>query len=323
MNTFQNPLAEYSAPDPFMTYDKATGYYYAMFTGDEEILLFRSKRAGDILKNGEQKVVYRATGTNSIYNHIWAPEMHKVPNGKWYLYSSSTYRKEDVENLWSEKRLFILESDTQDPFEGFHFKSRPDDSIYAIDPTVYTAKDGKQYICYSLCTDKQVLEIRELVNPYTFGEKRTVISEPTYDWEKQPPSNPWRINEGAFFIENDGRIFIAYSYNGCFCNEYGIALLEYVGGDLCEKTAWKKYDNPFFTTGNGVYGPGHATFFRSPSGRELWIAYHGMNHYNENEVFTDRYMHIQKIEFDKTGAPLKAIPVGCNVTMTPPDGENS
>ena len=32
MKTFRNPVSPFSAPDPFMTYDPVTGYYYALFT---------------------------------------------------------------------------------------------------------------------------------------------------------------------------------------------------------------------------------------------------------------------------------------------------
>ena len=129
------------------------------------------------------------------------------------------------------------------------------------------------------------------------------------------------INEGAFFVETDDKLFIVYSYNGAFNNDYGLAVLEYIGGEYCNKNSWKKHDKPFFTKGNGIYGPGHASFFRSPDGKELWRAYHGMNHPNDDERETKRYMHIQKITFDEQGYMRADTPVGWNVEMDAPSGE--
>jgi GH43 family beta-xylosidase len=165
---------------------------------------------------------------------------------------------------------------------------------------MYTTKEGKQYICYSKCGDGQKLEIREMINPYTFGDKRAIISEPIYDWEMVGPYHR-RINEGAFFVENEGKLFILYSYNGCYSDDYGLAVLEYLGGEMCDAASWKKYDHPTFTKGNGVYGPGHATFFRSPDGTEVWICYHCLETSSPEEEGRHRFMNIQKIEFDEDG----------------------
>lgn len=321
MDTFRNPLTKEDGSDPFMTYDPVTGYYYSMNTRHSEIRIYRSRHAASIRSDNDSRVVYMPEFENRTYCAFWAPEMHKAPNGKWYIYTSSIYREEDYKNGHGQKRLFILESETEDPFDGFHFKSRPDDAMYAIDPTVYTTKEGKQYICYSYCSDAQYLEIRELIDPYTFGEKRAIISAPIYDWEKLPPQGTWRINEGAFFVENEEKLFIVYSYNGCFCDDYGLAVLEYTGGDLCDASSWKKYDHPLFTKGNGVFGPGHASFFRSPDGKELWVCYHCLATSDEKETQRTRYMNIQKMHFDLSGRLKEDVAVGWNVDLCPPSGE--
>ena len=124
MKTFRNPLSMENGADPFMTYDPVTGYYYATKTHHTEIRIYRSRHAGDVINDNDSRVVYTTNPENKTYCAFWAPEMHKAPNGKWYIYTSSIFREEDyVENKWGEKRLFILESETEDPFDGFHFKS--------------------------------------------------------------------------------------------------------------------------------------------------------------------------------------------------------
>ena len=318
MKTFHNPMANHDSPDPFMTYDPVTGYYYALFTRHTRLEIFRSRHAGNIVRDGESKVIYTPNGErDGIWGDIWAPEMHKGSNGKWYIYTSGRIKPER-----SQKRLFIMEALTDDPFGEWQFKCKPSPDVFSIDPTMYTDKDGKQYMCYSLVEGEQLLAIQEMVNPWTFGEKKAVIAKAEYDWELvEPYVGTEAINEGAFFVEKNGRLYIIYSGNGAFSDHYLLAVLEYMGGDLCDPASWKKHDKPVFTYGNGVYGPGHASFFHSPDGTELWVAYHGMNQHNEDAHEDIRYFNIQRFDFDETGYPLPQQPVGWDAEVTPPSGE--
>ena len=318
MAAFRNPIADFDTPDPFMTYDPVTGYYYALFTRGRCLEIFRSRHAADVIRDGESKVIYTPNGEkDGIWGSIWAPEMHKGTNGKWYIYTSGLYDP----NQWP-KRLFIVESLSEDPFGEWQFKCKPAPDMYAIDPTVYTHTDGKQYICYSLVDGQQLLAIQEMKNPWTFGEKSAVIAHAEYDWELVPPyDGTSAINEGAFFVKNGDRLFIIYSGNGCFTAFYCLGVLEYMGGDLCDPASWKKHDKPLFTYGNGVYAPGHASFFRSPDGTELWCAYHCVKEYIEELKATPRYMCLQKVEFDETGYPVMGIPVSPETELAPPSGE--
>ena len=241
MRYFKNPLADFSAPDPFMTYDGITGYYYALFTRGNRLELFRARSAADILKNEESRVIYTLNGErDGIWGDIWAPEMHKGSNGKWYVYTSG--RTE--EHGW-QKRLFIMEADTEDPFGTWSFKGLPMPDKFAIDPTVYTSKDGKQYICYSsFFEDKgQVLEICDLVNPYTFGQKSAMIAMADLEWELIPPYiGKYAIVEGAFFVERGNRLYIIYSANGCWSDPYCPGVLAQTGGSLCDAAKGKKHE---------------------------------------------------------------------------------
>ena len=178
MKTFHNPVSPFDAPDPFMTYDPDTGYYYALFTRGSKLELFRSRHAGQIVTDNDSKIIVMADGENDIWGDIWAPEMHRAPNGLWYIYTSSRVTREP-----GQKRLFIMESESTDPFGAWHFAARPTPDVFSIDPTVYTDHNGQQYICYSRVDPNhgQVLDICPLVNPYTFGEPRTMIARAEYD----------------------------------------------------------------------------------------------------------------------------------------------
>ena len=319
---FSNPISDGSVADPFITYDNVTGYYYGLYTLGNRVELYRHKHVAKLFSDGETKVVYRATGENDVWGDIWAPEMHRGTDGKWYIYTSSRIEKVDT-----GKQLFVLGSLTSDPFGEWEFKGRPTNSlVYGIDPTVYTAPDGTKYMCFSKSTakDGQVLEIAIMKDDYTCGSRKT-IAKAELDWELVAPYvGTYAVLEGAFFVENNGRLFLIYSANGCWSDHYALGVLEYIGGpddSLLLRNNWKKSSEPLMVYGNGVYGPGHASFFYSPDGTELWCVYHGMSQSNPSVQGAPRYCHLQKVEFDETGYPVLGKPIGTKVQISPPSGE--
>ena len=58
MSTFRNPISPFSAPDPFITYDKESGYYYSLFTRGKLLEIFRGRHAAKIITEGESKIIY-------------------------------------------------------------------------------------------------------------------------------------------------------------------------------------------------------------------------------------------------------------------------
>ena len=317
----RNPIPGSEAPDPYIVWDDATQFYYHLHSEGHmqseswRIELYRAKRVRDILVS-DHKTVYVTNAADRVYGDIWAPEMHKAPNGKWYIYTSGRY----LPKRRAHKRLFVMESNTADPFDGFVFKGMPTPDTFSIDPTVMTWTDGRQYICYSevKANWEQVLVIREMVNPWTFGAREAEIAHPELPWECVDK----RINEGAFFVRSpDGkRLFIVYSGNGCWHDDYALGVLEFTGGDLCNAANWKKHPKQLLVKGNGVFGPGHASFFRSPDGTELWCAYHGLAKSNPSNTPAKRLLNLQKVEFDESGFPVMGKAIG-SAEQRPPSGE--
>ncbi|NJW55375.1 family 43 glycosylhydrolase, partial [Salinimicrobium sp. CDJ15-91] len=111
---------------------------------------------------------------------------------------------------------------------------------------------------------------------------RVLLSEPTYNWEKQgdldDKDNPPHVsvNEGPQYLEHNGQVFIVYSANGCWTDYYSLGLLSLTGEDILDPANWEKNAKPIFRKSeeNGVYAPGHNSFFKSPDGTEDWILYH-------------------------------------------------
>lgn len=320
MKTLKNPISlEKQVADPFITFDTKSGYYYFVSSAHTALTLYRSRHVGEIL-DGEKKVIFECDESKDVYACLWAPEMYKIGD-RWYIYTSC---QENQQNY--VKRLLILKSKTEDPFDGFEIGSKPDTSIYAIDPSCAII-NGKQYTCYSRVPEggTQVLEIREMSDPLTFTDNLAIISRPTLSWELvEPYTGPSAINEGAFFIQNNGRVFIVYSANGCRSADYCLGVLEYTGGEICDESNWIKHPNPLFVKGNGIYGPGHASFFSSPDGKETWCAHHCILESDPDfstNVWPKRYLCLQKIGFDETGYPVMGVPTGKDVSVPVPSGE--
>ena len=325
MNTFHNPVSPGDAPDPFMTYDPDTGYYYSVFTRNTCLEIFRSRHAGNIVRDGDSHVIYRVP-EHGYYGCIWAPEMHKV-GGRWYIYTSGQITQQN-----GPKHIFVMGAKTDDPFGEWEYLGEPMPGLYSIDPTSYVAPNGLQYLCYCRIehdengNTRNVLQIRRMDDPAHGSSQCADIARAEYPWEMIPPyDNRHLINEGAFFLESKGRLFVIYSANGMTIDRYCMGLLEFTGdpcnsSQLCNARYWVKTDHPIFEKANGVYGPGHASYFRSPDGREVWCAYHGRAA-AEDQLSRSRFMHIQKIDFDETGFPVMGEPVGSGSEIAPPSGE--
>lgn len=316
----KNPLSPNVYSDPFITYDKDTGYYYFIAScQNHKLTIYRSRKLNDLIRNNESADVY-VCEDHEAFGPLWAPEMYKI-NGRWYIYTSCQEEKSDY--LWNVKRLLILKSKTSDPFDGFEFGSKPDTSIFAIDPTS-TFINGKQYICYSE-VDKngvQILVIREMADPLTFTDKYAVIARPTLSWELiEPYTGNCAINEGAFFLKKGNRLFIVYSANGCWSDDYCLGVLEYIGGEVCDSNSWIKHPEPLFKKGNGIYGTGHASFFNSPDDSEVWCAYHILHNSNPDALEMPRHTCVQKIKFDDNDYPVMGEPIGTEKEFASPSGE--
>lgn len=320
MAFFKNPLAPFDSPDPFIAYDNITGYYYSLFTRHDRLELFRSKKLCDIVKGGDSKIIYTPTGDlHGVYGEIWAPEMHKGTDGFWYVYTSGRMTEAP-----GQKRLFIMKSKTADPFGDWEFVCKPDPEVFSIDPTMYTDSDGTQYMCCSRVRAGfgQVLDIIKMESPSKLSDERDEVAVAELDWELIPPYiGENTIVEGGFFVKNGERLFLIYSANGCWSDDYVLGVLEHTGGKLCDRNNWKKHPEPLLVKGNGLYGPGHASFFYSPDGSELWCAYHGMKEHNENATPATRYMCVQRVDFTPDGYPVMGKSIGFDTHMPSPSGE--
>jgi GH43 family beta-xylosidase len=112
-------------------------------------------------------------------------------------------------------------------------------------------------------------------------------------------------------LMRNGKLFIVYSGSGCWTDNYALGLLTFNGQEnLLDSSAWSKSINPVFvqSTENGVYAPGHNSFFLSPDGTENWILYHANSEPNQG-CGIHRSPRAQKFSWNADGTPNFGVPV--------------
>jgi len=153
-------------------------------------------------------------------------------------------------------------------------------------------------------------------DPWTISGRRVLISTPTYDWEIQDG----RVNEGPVALQHDGQTFIIYSASACWGPNYKLGMLTYNGGDPLSRDSWIKSPEPVFQTANGVYGPAHNGFFKSPDGKEDWIVYHA-NDSKLGGCDVKRTTRIQEFTWNSDGTPDFGEPLPLDTDIVVPSGE--
>jgi len=310
--TFSNPILT-SGADPYSTFHD--GYYYYTNTMGNRLVLWKTKNLAN-LAQAEKKTVWLPPPDTNYSKDIWAPEVHFI-NGKWYIY----FAADNGDN--KTHRMYAIENSSKDPFQGkweFKGKIASKSDNWAIDGNVFEHKDQLYMIWSGWEADENVQQniyIAKMKNPFEIVGERTVISKPTYEWEKHgflgKDANPSLVyvNEGPQYLSKNGKIFIVFSASGCWTDFYSLGLLSFDGSEnLLEASAWKKNANPFFTQSpeNGVYAPGHNSFFKSPDGTEDWILYHANSNPGDG-CGGKRSPRMQKISWNKDGTPYLGIPV--------------
>jgi len=324
ITVFQNPLNT-SGPDPWMTYYQ--GHYYLATTtwgGPSIGLTMRKAPTIAALKEVVPVQVWQDSTTTRSSNY-WAPEFFLLdgPHGpRWYGYFTG-----GPSDCRDGQRIHVIESIGTDPLGPYIYKAQLRDSIdgWAIDGSILRL-NGSLYLLFSAfegedisaLTNDQNLYITPLSDPWTVSGERALLSSPTYAWERQDG----RVNEGPVALYHAGKTFVIYSASGCWGPDYKLGMLTYMGGDPLSAAAWTKSPTPVFQSANGVYAPGHNTFFKSPDGKEDWIVYHA-NNSTGGSCDMNRTPRIQKFAWKSDGAPDFGSPTATDSEIEAPDGEMS
>lgn len=298
---------------------RAGGYYYYCGSDGGRLWLTKSTTLQNILQQPKTYIFTPSAGT-PYSSDLWAPEMH-YRSGRWYVYFAADNGNND------NHRMYVLEGGTNvnDPLGGgYIYKSKlsPATDRWAIDGSPFDY-NGEQYMVWSgwegTSNISQFIYIAKMSNPYTIAGDRVEISRPDYTWEKI--GNP-TVNEGPTPLISGNTVNVIYSASGSWTNDYCLGRISCTNNALMSKPSWSKTSSAVFSKFGNVYGPGHASFVKSPDGIQWWIVYHAAN---ADGSGWDRRVMAQQFSWDgdlpyfgypiEKGIPIPAPSVGASYSM--------
>ncbi|MBR2987892.1 MAG: glycoside hydrolase family 43 protein [Clostridia bacterium] len=293
----KNPIYP-TGNDPWIV--EHNGKYYYCYSGGQNgtggVRVNEIDSIDKVTTFGYSQVYVAPQGT--MYSHeYWAPELHYI-QGEWYIYVAA----DDGNN--NNHRMYVLKGTSQvptDPFEMVGKITDPTDK-WAIDGTVLTVGDELYFVWSGWEGNENVAQniyIAHMSDPCTIDSERTLLSAPTYIWERI--GNP-TVNEGPTALYHGDRAFIVYSASGSWTDNYCLGLLSLTGNDPLDSNSWQKSTNTVFRMRRGVaYGPGHCSFSTAVDGSN-WMIYHA--NLEAGTGWDGRSVWISPVTFDEKGNPI-------------------
>jgi len=304
--TITNPIAPNGA-DPWLV--KENGIYHYCYSRGGSIWINTDKTLQGAAQFEGRKIWTPPPG-KPWSKELWAPELHFL-KGKWYIYVAT----DNGDN--ANHRMYVLESKTDDPMGDYVFRGKISDASdkWAIDGTVLK-QAGKLYFIWSGWEGdvnvQQNLYIAPMSDPKTISGPRVQISQPEHDWERI--GEPF-INEGPQILKNNGQTFVIYSASGSWTDHYCLGQLRLTGDDPLDPKSWIKSRTPVFGSTGTVFSPGHASFTKSPDGKEDWIIYHTAKHRGAG---WNRDVNLKKFTWGTDGNPAFGYPESKGVPIPAP-----
>lgn len=238
---------------------KHNGKYYWTYAYENKLYIMEADTVEDFA-SGEGKLVWTPEDPK-LSEEVWAPELHVI-DGICYIYVAC----DDGNNY--NHRMYVLSNASSNPLDKYINIGQIADPTnkWAIDGTILRHNDNLYVVWSGWEGDENVaqnLYIARLSFPTRIDGERVLISRPDRDWERlggtgKVGEKPF-INEGPYCFSEQGRTFIAYSGAGSWCEDYCVAILELVGNDPMDASAWKKWDKPILSKNKDFVGMGHCS----------------------------------------------------------------
>jgi len=324
--TFTNPI--FAGQDPWVTRVGGIYYYSESYCGVADVCLKSSPTLTGLASAPWVGVWNHGRDTDPNGRDIWKPQVHYI-NGSWYIY----YAADNGDN--NNHRLFVLQASSNNPLGTYvegstglpHGQMHESGGVWAIDPNVFIAADGKLYITFS-CTHQansnlpQNICLAAMRDALTIGGPTVYLSTPDRYWETR--TQP--IEESPVGYTRDGNTYITFSSSASWvAADYAVGILKNTTRTkITDPTRWTKR-GPIFDSHDQSYGPGSVVFVPSADGSEYWVLYHGIDSTTGAcavSAYNCRDIRIQQMFFDSQGEPVLGYPVDPKVALTDPAGES-
>lgn len=316
--TFTNPIQRYGA-DPWMIRHN-NKYYYSESDGGQKIFIKECSAITKLAQAKAQKVYDFSQNGNVPKYAVWGPHLNYV-KGKWYIYYCGQ-SKDD--KSFKAQRMWVLRSTTDSPFGPYEEMGEvldSKDTEWAIDGSVLIRSNGDLYFVWSGIEDLtslyQSTYIARMVSPTRIDRSTiTQISKAAYPWECSV--RPIQEGQRPLCVDKNGRTILMYSANASWSDEYCLGSLTNTSGDFLNPDAWEKSQEPLFRKTSEVFGPGGASYVKSPDNTEEWIIYHSARAKGSG---WNRVINAQPFKWKKDGSPDFGTPVPPGKTIAVPSGE--
>jgi GH43 family beta-xylosidase len=303
------------------------GKYYFVATNDNKddigIYVREANSISDLFAPGfKESLILDVQEEKGFVQTFWAPEFHWIGEDLYILFAvSGTVWGPQCHAMKLKKRGNILNpTDWEEPI-----RVRRMDGAYLAEDGItldmtYFKTDGVSCMVWSYrkgigtpYDTGSMLYIATVdeTNPTILTSEPVLLSRPLYGWENiQGTIN----NEGPYPLITEDTVYITYSGGAACGYTYALGLLSIPrGGNFLDAAAWKKSSTPVLSyySLEGVYGPGHNSFFRDYNGNTM-IMYHG-----EKELvpFGTRCSTMHRVHFNKQGIPIFDIAGGRDVNI--------
>lgn len=302
--TFRNAVN--MGPDPFMAYHD--GSYYLATTQGDAIRMWKAPTVGQLLV-AEPTTVWQ--DDNPTRNQqVWAPSFHLF-DGHWYVYYAAS------DGIDEHHRIHVVESEGADPLGPYHYKGRlaapGAEEVWAIDQEILV-HDGQLYVLWSGASGgaHNLLFVAPLSNPWTVSGPRVYLPS---------PGGCAEVREGPSILQRSGTTFLVYSTCDTGKPDYQLWMKSLpAGADPLAPGDWTEHPDAVLARNDaeGVYGPGHNGFFKSPDGSEDWMVYHAKN--TSQYTYDYRTARIQRVTWNQD-LPMFGPPPASGATLDVPAGD--
>lgn len=290
--------------------------YYYLATNDnvDDIGIFvrEGSTKSELFKPGfKESIILNVDEEKGFIQTFWAPEFHFIGDDLYILFAvgpkkwgpqchmmklkegGNIMKAEDWESPVRVKRAdgsFLAEDGIT--LDMTHFRAEGNSYlVWSYRKHIGTPLDSGSML-YIASTDEK--------NPTVLTSEPVLLTRPILGWENiQGTIN----NEGPYALVTEDKIYITYSGGAANGYTYALGLLSIPrNSNYLDVSAWKKAGTPVLSyySVEGVYGPGHNSFFRDYDGNVM-IMYHGETKLAAQDI---RCTGMHRVHFKKDKTPV-------------------